>query len=120
MRKILFILILVSTGVFGFLLLTTASATNKAYSDSNDREIKGQIISVSANTIVVGGGVISVTANTLIDDSIIENARGVEISNDLPLGSLSETLHQLLPIGLNVEVKLSTSNGLVALSIEDD
>ena len=87
----------------------------------NDFEINGAVGSVSANSFVVGGQTISVTANTLIDDSIIEDVRGVEISNDQTFGSLSESLSQLLPVGLNVEVQLSNnSNGLVAVSIEDD
>ena len=96
--------------------------SNSSISNSNlnDTEINGTVGNVSANSFVVGGKTISVNANTLIDDSLIENARGVEISNDLPFGGLSETLQQLLPIGLQVEVQLSHSNGLVAISIEDD
>ncbi|HID81879.1 MAG TPA: hypothetical protein EYH06_08710 [Chromatiales bacterium] len=85
----------------------------------NDNEINGTVSSVSGNTFVVAGQTITANANTLIDDSIIEAARGVELPNDLPLGSLLETLAQLLPIGLNVEVVVDRSNGLVALRIED-
>lgn len=86
----------------------------------NDTEINGTITSVSSNSIVVGGQTISVVANTLIDDSIIEDATGVEISNDQPFGSLTTSLDQLIPVGLNVEVQVNNSNGLVAISIEDD
>ncbi len=96
--------------------------SNSSISNSNfnDTEVNGTVDNVSANSFVVGGKTISVNANTLIDDSLIENARGVEISNDLPFGGLPETLQQLLPIGLQVEVQLRNSNGLVAISIEDD
>lgn len=86
----------------------------------NDNEINGTVSNVSGNTFVVAGQTITANANTLIDDSIVEAARGVELpNNDLPLGSLPETLAQLLPIGLNVEVVVDRSNGLVALRIED-
>ena len=56
----------------------------------------------------------------MIDDSLIEAVRGVEINNDLTFGSLPESLQQLLPIGLSVEIQVSRSNGIIALSIEDD
>lgn len=85
----------------------------------NDNEINGTVSSVSGNTFVVAGQTITANASTLIDDSIIEATRGVELANDLPLGSLPETLAQLLPIGLNVQVVVDRSNGLVALRIED-
>ncbi len=121
MKNLLYKIILISLVSFSFLLLNTAIATNSSNSNSNEREIKGRIISVSVNSFVVGGQTISVNANTLIDDSLIENTRGVELSNDLSFGNLSESLQQLLPIGLNVEVQLiSNSNGFLAISIEDD
>ena len=96
------------------------SSTSNPINNFNDTEINGVISSVSSNSFVVEGQTINVNANTLIDDSIIEDARGVELSNDMPLGSLPESLQQLLPVGLNVEVQVSNSNGLVAISIEDD
>ena len=87
--------------------------------NGNNNEIIGQISSVSDNSLVVAGQTITVNANTLIDDSIIEAASGIEIANDLPFGSLTETLQQLLPVGLNVEVGVVNNNGLVAVYIED-
>jgi len=98
------------------------SNSNSDSSDNgfNDNELVGTVTSVSDNGFVVAGKTISVTSNTLIDDSIIEDARGQELENDLPFGSLPESLQTLLPIGLSVEIKLSNSNGLVALSIEDN
>ena len=100
--------------------VSTSNNTSNSDSNFNDTEINGTVSSVSTNSFVVGGQVISVTADTLIDDSIIEDARGVEIPNDLPFGGLPESLQQLLPVGLKVEVQLNNSNGLVAISIEDD
>jgi hypothetical protein len=85
----------------------------------NDNQINGTVSAVSASTVVVAGHTITVSANTLIDDSIIEAARGVEIANDQSFGSLPESLQELLPIGLNVEVGVDRSNGLVAIYIED-
>jgi len=85
----------------------------------NDNQINGTVSAVTASTLVVAGQTITVSANTLIDDSIIEAARGAELPNDLPFGSLSESLQELLPIGLNVEVGVDRSNGLVAIYIED-
>jgi len=85
----------------------------------NDNQINGTVSAVTASTVVVAGQTITVSANTLIDDSIIEAARGVEIANDQPFGSLPESLQELLPIGLNVEVGVDRSNGLVAIYIED-
>lgn len=82
-------------------------------------EIRGTVSNVTTSTFNAGGETITVTANTLIDSSIIEAARGVEIANDQPYGSLPETLAQLLPAGLNVVVVVDRSAGVVALSIED-
>ena len=41
------------------------------------------------------------------------------LPNDLPFGSLPESLQELLPVGLNVEVGVDRSNGVVAIYIED-
>ena len=46
-------------------------------------------------------------------------ARGTEVANDLPYGSLDESLLELLPLGLNVVVGVDRSNGVVAIYIED-
>ena len=85
----------------------------------NDNQINGTVSAVTASTLVVAGQTITVSANTLIDDSIIEAVRGAELPNDLPFGSLPESLQELLPIGSNVEVGVDRSNGLVAIYIED-
>jgi hypothetical protein len=85
----------------------------------NDNQINGTVSAVTASTVVVSGQTITVNDNTLIDDSIIEDARGVEIANDQPFGSLPETLQELLPVGKLVEVGVDRSNGLVAIYIED-
>ena len=87
--------------------------------DVDDNQINGTVSNVSASSFVVAGLTITVNPATLIDDSIIEAARGVEIANDQPLGSLPETLQELLPVGLSVEVGVDRSNGLVAIYIED-
>jgi hypothetical protein len=90
--------------------------------DSNgvsDNEITGTVSDVTATTFVVAGETITVNNATLIDDSIIEAARGVETANDELFGSLPETLQELLPVGLDVEVGVDRSNGVVAIYIED-
>jgi hypothetical protein len=85
----------------------------------NDNEIVGTVSNVTTSTFDAGGETITVTENTLIDSSIIEAARGVEIANDQPYGSLPESLSELLPTGLNVVVGVDRSSGVVALIIED-
>ena len=84
----------------------------------NANQITGTVSSVSGSSLVVTGETITVNASTLIDDSIIEAVRGVEIPSDLPFGSLPESLQQLLPVGLNVEVGVDRSSGVGALYIE--
>jgi hypothetical protein len=85
----------------------------------NDNQINGTVSAVTADTLTVSGQTITVNNSTLIDDSIIEAARGVEIANDQPFGSLPESLQQLLPVGLLVEVGVDRSSGVVAIYIED-
>ncbi|UCB55260.1 MAG: hypothetical protein JSW45_01615 [Thiotrichales bacterium] len=87
--------------------------------DVNDNEITGAVSNVTTSTFDAGGETITVTENTLIDSSIIEAARGVEIANDQPYGTLTESLSELLPTGLNVVVGVDRSSGVVALIIED-
>jgi hypothetical protein len=87
-----------------------------------DNELVGEVNSVDAAnaSFVVLGQTIAVTPETIIDDSLIEAVRGVEIANDLAFGGLPETLGQLLPLGLLVEVSgFPTSNGFTATRIED-
>jgi hypothetical protein len=85
----------------------------------NDNQINGTVSAVTSVTLTVSGQTITVDNSTLIDDSIIEAARGVEIANDQPLGNLQESLQELLPVGLLVEVGVDRSNGVVAIYIED-
>ena len=85
----------------------------------NDNQINGTVSAVTADTLTVSGQTITVNNSTLIDDSIIEAARGVEIANDQPFGSLPESLQELLPVGLLVEVGVDRSSGVVAIYIED-
>lgn len=85
----------------------------------NDNQINGTVSAVTADTLTVSGQTITVDNSTLIDDSIIEAARGVEIANDQSLGNLQESLQELLPVGLLVEVGVDRSNGVVAIYIED-
>ena len=87
-----------------------------------DDELVGEITSVSAadGSIVVLAQIVSVTPDTIIDDSIIEAVRGVEIPNDLRFGDLPETLDQLFSAGMFVEVNgFPSQNGLEATRIED-
>jgi hypothetical protein len=85
----------------------------------NDNQINGTVSAVTADTLTVSGQTITVDNSTLIDDSIIEAARGVEIADDQPFGSLPESLQELLPVGLLVEVGVDRSNGVAAIYIED-
>ena len=87
--------------------------------DGNDNEISGAVSNVTASSFVVSGETVTVDGNTMIDNSIIEAARGVELPSDLPLGSLTETLPELLPEGLNVVVGVDRSSGVLAIYIED-
>jgi hypothetical protein len=87
-----------------------------------DNELVGEVDSVDAAnaSFVVLGQTITITPDTIIDDSLIETVRGVEIPNDLPFGGLPETLDQLLPLGLLAEVSgFPSANGFTATRIED-
>jgi hypothetical protein len=89
-----------------------------------DNELVGEVASVSDAdaSFVVLGQTISVTPDTIIDDSIIETLRQVEIPADLRFADLNpgETLSALLSIGLLVEISgFPTANGLEATRIED-
>ena len=84
-----------------------------------DNEIRGSVSNVLGTTFMVANETVTVDGNTVIDSSIIEAARGVEINNDMPRSALPETLQQLLPDELNVVVGVDRSNGVLALIIED-
>ena len=88
--------------------------------DANDREISGTVTNVNDgnNTFLVAGTTVNVTADTLIDASIVEAARGVELPpNDLRFGDLPESLSELLPQSIVVTVTIDAQGN--ALLIED-
>ena len=75
---------------------------------------------VTATSFDLAGETITVNDATIIDDSIIEEARGIEINNEESYGDIPETLAELLSDGMALEVTISRSNGeVVATRIED-
>ena len=88
-------------------------------SNAADAELIGTVSNITETTFDLGGETITVNDATIIDDSIIEAARGVEVVLEEALGNISETLPELLSDGMALEVKVDRSNGVVALSIED-
>ncbi len=83
-------------------------------------EIAGTVSNVNDadDTFVLAGRTVQVTADTLIDASIVEAARGVELPpDDLRYGDLPESLSELLPDGLAVIVALDAAGN--AIRIED-
>lgn len=87
-----------------------------------DDELVGAVDSVNPTdgSFVVLAQTVSVTPDTIIDDSIIEAVRGVEVPNDLRFGDVAETLDQLITAGMIVEVNgFPSQNGLEATRIED-
>lgn len=87
-----------------------------------DDELVGEVDTVNDTDLsfTVLGQTVAVTPDTIIDDSIIEAARGNEIPNDVRFGDLPEALSALLPVGLGVEISgFPTSNGIEATRIED-
>ncbi len=91
-------------------------SSSNSSSRSNGNEVVGVVSNVTADSFVINGRTVRVNANTLIDDSMIERVRGVELDNDRTFGSLPETLQQLLSATPNVEVHLF---GDLAIRIED-
>lgn len=89
--------------------------------DINDNELSGAVSNITESTFDIAGETVTVNDSTLIDDSIIEDARGVELPADLPFGdpSVTETLAELLVDGTIYVVNVDRSNGVVATSIED-
>jgi hypothetical protein len=84
-----------------------------------DNEIVGPVSDVQSNSFVVAGETVTVNDSTIIDDSIIEAARGVEVNDEAAFGDIPETLPQLLPEGLRVAVDVDRTSGVLALRIED-
>ncbi len=83
-------------------------------------EVTGTVSNVDdvENTFVIAGRTVSVTPDTLIDASIVEAARGVELGDeDLRFGDLPESLSELLPDGLTVSVRIDAQGN--ATLIED-
>ena len=84
-----------------------------------DNELVGSVSNVTATTFDVAGETITVNDATKVDNSIIEDARGIESENDETIGDITDkTLAELLD-GKNVEVVVDRTSGVVALSIED-
>jgi hypothetical protein len=87
---------------------------------SIDNELVGPIDSIEDGYIVVNGQIVTIKPDTIIDDSIIEAARGGEIDNDLRFGDLSETLDDLFSVDMVVEINgFPTDTGIDATRIED-
>lgn len=84
-----------------------------------DDEIVGTVSNVGATSFNVAGVTVTVNDETIIDDSLIEAARGTEVDDEAALGTLAETLQQLLPNGQAVSVSVDRSSGIVAVRIED-
>ncbi len=101
------------------LLSTSDDNSNDTPDDSGHNQLIGSVSNISASSFDLAGETITVTDATIIDDSIIEDARGVEVNQDAALGDISETLEQLLSEGMGLEVIVDRSNGVVAVSIED-
>ncbi|MEZ5894074.1 MAG: DUF5666 domain-containing protein [Parvularculaceae bacterium] len=83
-------------------------------------EVAGVVsaLETAGNTFAVAGRTVAVVADTLIDASIVEAARGIQLGDaDLRFGDLPETLDQLLSDGDPVKVTLN-ANG-EAILIED-
>ncbi|GAB4537024.1 MAG: hypothetical protein Tsb0010_16390 [Parvularculaceae bacterium] len=81
-------------------------------------EVSGAVANLNSNTFTVAGVTVTVTDDTLIDSSIVEAARGVELGDaDLRFGDLPETLADLLSNGDLVEVTLDADGN--AVKIED-
>ncbi len=93
--------------------------SNDSSDDSNDNELVGSVSNITTTSFDLAGETITVNAATIIDDSIIEEARGVEVNNEAAFGDLSETLAQLLSDGMGLEIIVDRTNGIVAVSIED-
>lgn len=84
----------------------------------NNDELAGPVSNVGADSFQIAGTTVMVTADTLIDASLVEAARGVELPpDDLRFGDLPETLTQLLPPGKTVSVRVDAAGN--AILIED-
>ena len=94
--------------------------------DDDDSNVGGQEISgavrnlnAATRTFSVANRAVTATDDTLIDDSIVERARGVNLgSQDFRLGDLPETLDQLIRNGDIVEIRVDANN--YVLKIDDD
>ena len=85
-----------------------------------DLELQGTVrnLDATANTFTIGEQTITVTDDTLIDGSIVEAARGVELGDqDFRFGDLPETLDQLISDGDLVGVQTDGQGN--AVLIED-
>jgi hypothetical protein len=112
-----------STGEVSFELLDDVFGANDTpdpgsgnNGDPNDNEISGAIANLDTanNSFSINGRSIQVTDDTLIDSSIVEDARGVELGpDDLRLGDIPETLGDLFANGDIVKVTLDGDNAVL-------
>ena len=102
----------------------TSSDNNNGIANSIriDDELVGPVDAINhlEGFIKVNGQIVTITPDTIIDDSIIELFRGVEIPDDLRFGDLTETLDDLFSVAMVVEVSgFPNDTGIVATRIED-
>ncbi|NNE63754.1 MAG: hypothetical protein HKN34_06710, partial [Gammaproteobacteria bacterium] len=76
---------------------------------------------ITTTSFMIDGETIAVNDSTVIDNSIIEDSRGVELDIvDQPLGDIDEDLTELLVEGNIYVVVVDRSSGSpVAVEIED-
>jgi hypothetical protein len=87
-----------------------------------DDELVGPVDEINhlQGFIKVNNQIVTITPATIIDDSIIEAFRDVEIANDLRYGDLTETLDDLFLVAMLVEVDgFPNDGGIEATRIED-
>ncbi len=102
---------------------SSSSSSSNVSASGFGNQIVAAVSDITTTSFVIAGETISVNASTLIDDSIVEDFRQVELnSGDLALGTLqaNETLPNLLNDGGIYEVIIDRSGATpVAVSIED-
>jgi hypothetical protein len=117
-----------STGEVSFELLDDVYGANDTpdpgsgnNGDPNDNEVSGAIenLDTANNSFSINGRDIQVTDDTLIDSSIVEAARGVELGpEDLRLGDIPEALGDLFANGDIVQVTLDGDNAVLIESLD--
>lgn len=93
--------------------------------DDDDGDEAGDItgavrgIDVEANTLTVGARIVPVLGTTLVDDDIIEAARGAEVEDDLPFGDIGLALDVLFANGMVLDIDLDDEGNAVSIELED-